>query len=184
MIGLVEEQVVTSSLVEEPRVADGRAVADAERDHAKIAVVERHLGTGRIGHGFVSGSGLQRGALASTVAHDAHNLVVVGMNDEDMAFAVTRLAELGGGIVAVADGTVLAECPLPVAGLLSDAPLDVVIEQSRALQRGGRVARVGGRNAVPDARVPRPLGDPEPEDHRQAASWTSTASSSCRWRRA
>ena len=106
-------------------------------------MVERHLGTGRIGHGFVSGSGLQRGALASTVAHDAHNLVVVGMSDEDMAFAVTRLAELGGGIVAVADGTVLAECPLPVAGLLSDAPLDVVIEQSRGCNEAAR--RSGGR---------------------------------------
>jgi len=83
------------------------------------------------GLGFVSGSGLERGALASSVAHDAHNLVVVGMSDDDMARAVSRLAELGGGIVAVADGKVLAECPLPIAGLLSDAPPADVIEQSR-----------------------------------------------------
>jgi adenine deaminase len=95
-------------------------------------VVERHLGTGRIGLGFVARSGLRRGALGSTVAHDAHNIVVVGMSDEEMAFAVTRLAELGGGIVAVEGTSVLAECPLPVAGLLSDAPLGDVIAQSRA----------------------------------------------------
>jgi adenine deaminase len=99
---------------------------------AKIAVVERHLATGRVGLGFVSGSGLQRGALASSVAHDAHNLVVVGMSDRDMAYAVERLVEIGGGIVAVDELRVLAECPLPVAGLLSDAPLADVIAQSRA----------------------------------------------------
>ena len=110
----------------------GQAVADAAHDLAKIAVVERHLATGRTGLGFVSGSGLQRGALASSVAHDAHNLVVVGMSDEDMAFAVERLVEIGGGIVAVDSGQVLAECPLPIAGLLSDAPLADVVAQSRA----------------------------------------------------
>ena len=147
VIGLVEEQVVTRSLVEEPRSEDGHAVADAERGHVKIAVVERHLGTGRIGLGFVSGSGLQRGALASTVAHDAHNLVVVGMSDEDMAFATTRLAEIGGGIVAVEGGRVLAECPLPVAGLLSDAPLGVVIEQSRACNEAAM--SLGWQGATP-----------------------------------
>ena len=131
-IGLVPDQVVTESVASEPVVADGRAVADSGRDLAKIAVVERHLGTGRIGLGFVTGSGLERGALASSVAHDAHNIVVVGMSDEEMAFAVTRLAELGGGIVAVQGTSVRAECPLPVAGLLSDAPLADVIAQSRA----------------------------------------------------
>ena len=131
-IGLVTDQVVTESLVREPLVSDGRAVSDPGRDLVKLAVVERHLGTGRIGLGFLSGSGLRRGALASTVAHDAHNLVVVGATDDDMAFAVQRLAEVGGGIVAVDGGTVVAECPLPVAGLLSDQPLDVVVEQSRA----------------------------------------------------
>ena len=131
-IGLVEDQVVTESLVREPAVEGGLAVADPDRDLAKIAVVERHLATGRVGLGFVSGSGLQRGALASSVAHDAHNLVVVGMSDRDMAFAVERLAEIGGGIVAVEGLRMLAECPLPIAGLLSDAPLADVIEQSRA----------------------------------------------------
>jgi adenine deaminase len=131
-IGLVPEQVVTETLVREPTVEAGLALADPERDLAKIAVVERHLATGRIGIGFVAGSGLRRGALASTVAHDAHNLVVIGMSDREMAFAVERLAELGGGIVAVDDLRVVAECPLPIAGLLSDARLDDVIAQSRA----------------------------------------------------
>jgi adenine deaminase len=131
-IGLVPDQVVTESLTREPTVEGGLAVADPERDLAKIAVVERHHATGRIGLGFVSGSGLRRGTLASTVAHDAHNVVVVGMTDGDMAFAVERLAERGGGIVAVDDEQVLAECPLPIAGLLSDAPLADVIAQSRA----------------------------------------------------
>jgi adenine deaminase len=146
-IGLVEDQVVTESLAREPAAEGGFAVADPERDLAKIAVVERHLGTGRIGLGFVSGSGLQRGALASTVAHDAHNLVVVGMDDEDMAFAVERLAEVGGGIVAVDGRRVLAECPLPIAGLLSDASLEDVISQSRACNEAAH--ELGWTGATP-----------------------------------
>ena len=131
-IGLIDDQVVTRSLVCDPVVSNGHAVADGDADLAKIAVVERHLATGRIGLGFVSASGLKRGALASSVAHDAHNLVVVGMTDEDIAFAVSHLARIGGGIVAVENGRVLAECALPVAGLLSDAPLADVVASSRA----------------------------------------------------
>lgn len=133
VIGLVPGQIVTDSLVDEPTERGGEAIADAERDLAKIAVIERHLGTGRIGLGFVRGFGLRRGALASTVAHDAHNVVVVGMDDASMASAVRRLANQGGGIVAVDGGRVLAELPLPVAGLLSDAPLHTVVERSHAL---------------------------------------------------
>ena len=146
-IGLVEDQVVTESLTVEPLVVDGHAVSDPERDLVKLAVVERHLATGRVGLGLLSGSGLERGALASTVAHDAHNLVVVGPDDEDMAFAVGRLAELGGGIVVVEGRRVVAECPLPVAGLLSDQPLDVVVAQSRACNEAA--AGLGWRGATP-----------------------------------
>src|SRR5207247_10460764 len=98
---------VTESLVEAPTIRDGEAVADADRDLAKIAVLERHLGTGRMGIGLVRGFGLKCGALGSTVAHDAHNLVAVGMNDADLAPVLERPAELGGGIVAVDDGDVL-----------------------------------------------------------------------------
>jgi adenine deaminase len=146
-IGLVEDQVVTESLVRDPLVVDGRVVSDPERDLVKLAVVERHLATGRIGIGFVAGSGLRRGALASTVAHDAHNLVVVGATDDDMVAAIARLAEIGGGIVAIEDGRVRAECPLPVAGLLSDQPLDVVVAQSRACNDAAH--DLGWRGATP-----------------------------------
>jgi adenine deaminase len=146
-IGLIEDQVVTESLTCEPSLEDGFAVASAELDLAKIAVVERHLATGRVGLGFLAGSGLRRGALASSVAHDAHNLVVVGMTDRDMTFAVERLAEIGGGIVAVDEGGVLAECPLPIAGLLSDAPLASVIEQSRACNAAAQ--ELGWSGATP-----------------------------------
>jgi adenine deaminase len=131
-IGLITDQVVTESLEREPLVVDGCAVSDPDRDLVKLAVAERHLGTGRIGLGLVSGSGLRCGALASTVAHDAHNLVVIGADDSDMAVAAQRLAEVGGGIVVVDAGRIVAECPLPVAGLLSDQPLDVVVGQSRS----------------------------------------------------
>jgi adenine deaminase len=132
VIGIVPGQIVTEALIDEPAVADGHAVADPTRDLAKIAVVERHLGTGRIGLGFVRGLGLRRGALASTVAHDAHNIVVVGVDDDDMVRAVQRLAETGGGVVVVAGAEVLAELPLPIAGLLSDARIDEVVQASNA----------------------------------------------------
>ena len=138
VIGLVPGQIVTDSLVEEPAVRGGEAVAAPARDLAKIAVIERHLGTGRTGLGFVRGFGLQRGAIASTVAHDAHNVVVVGMSDSAMAVAVRRLANIGGGIVAVDGAQVLAELPLPVAGLLSDASLAEVVTRSRAVVAAAR----------------------------------------------
>jgi adenine deaminase len=138
VIGVVPGQIVTDALVEEPTVRAGEAVADPDRDLAKLAVIERHLETGRIGHGLVRGFGLRRGALASTVAHDAHNVVVVGTSDAAMAFAVRRLANIGGGIVACDAAQVLAELPLPVAGLLSDAPLEEVVAASHALVAAAR----------------------------------------------
>jgi adenine deaminase len=104
---------------------------DADLVHA--AVVERHRATGRVGRGFVTGFGLRRGAIASTVAHDAHNVVVVGASGEDMHTAVARLAEIGGGQVAVLDGAVLAEVPLPLAGLMSDRDAAEVCAEIDAL---------------------------------------------------
>ena len=132
VIGLVPGQIVTEALVDELRTEAGLALADPERDLAKIAVLERHLGTGRVGLGFVRGFRLRSGAFASTFAHDAHNLVVVGMTDADMVVAAARVAELGGGLVVVDRGRVMAELALPVAGLLSDRPLHEVIERSEA----------------------------------------------------
>jgi adenine deaminase len=131
VIGVIPDQIVTNSLLETPLVEDGQAVADPARDLAKIAVVERHLGTGRRSVGLVHGFGLRTGALASTFAHDAHNIVVVGMDDQDMARAVARLAEIGGGVVVVEDRGVRAELPLPIAGLISEEPLDEVVAASR-----------------------------------------------------
>jgi adenine deaminase len=108
-------------------------VLDGGADVVHAAVVERHHATGRIGRGYATGFGLRRGAMASTVAHDAHNIVVVGTNGTDMAAAVARLAELGGGQVAVVDGRVLAEVPLPLAGLMSDRRAADVADQLHAL---------------------------------------------------
>jgi adenine deaminase len=133
VIGLVPGQIVTESLVDELTIVDGEAVADPDRDLAKVAVLERHLGTGRIGRGFVRGFGLRRGAFGSTVAHDAHNLIVVGVDDAAMALVTERLRARGGGIVVADDDGVRAELPLPVAGLLSDRPLAEVLEASRSV---------------------------------------------------
>jgi adenine deaminase len=135
VIGIIPDQLITQSLVLAPTVADGVAIADPARDLAKIAVVERHLATGRVGLGFVTGFGLERGAFATTIAHDAHNIVCVGVSDEDMALCVRRLQEIGGGIVAIEDRRVTAEIALPVAGLMSDRPAEEVV------QRLGEVAQ-------------------------------------------
>jgi len=133
VIGLIAGQIATESLVDRMTVENGFAVADPERDLAKIAVLERHLGTGRIGLGFVRGFGIREGAFGSTIAHDAHNVVVVGVDDGAIALVVDRLRELGGGIVVARGDRVLAELPLPVAGLLSDRPFPEVLAASRAL---------------------------------------------------
>jgi adenine deaminase len=138
VIGIVPGQIVTEALVEQPTVRDGQVIADVSRDLAKIAVIERHLGTGRVGLGLVRGFELQTGALASTVAHDAHNIVVVGVDDGDMHRAVQRLAEIGGGIVVVESRGVRAELPLPLAGLLSDRPLVDVVAGSHACVAAAR----------------------------------------------
>ncbi len=138
VIGIDPGEIVTRALIDEPRVLDGEAVAEPERDLAKVAVIERHTGSGRIGLGFVRGFGLRRGALASTHAHDAHNLVVIGVDDADMATAATRLAEIGGGQVAVAGGRVVAELPCPIGGLISDLPAEDVAAAGRRLERAAR----------------------------------------------
>jgi len=134
VIEIVPDQIVTGARVEPPTVRDGLVVADPARDLAKMAVVERHHATGRVGRGLVRGFGLRAGAFASTVAHDAHNIVVVGMDDEDMAVCVARLQALGGGLVVAVGGEVRGELALPVAGLLSDQPVEVVVERAEALR--------------------------------------------------
>ncbi|HUP26842.1 MAG TPA: adenine deaminase [Chloroflexia bacterium] len=120
------EQIVTGSAIEDVVSIGGYVVASPDRDLLKIAVVERHAGTGNVGVGLLRGFGLKRGAMASSVAHDSHNVVVVGTSDEDMLLAVSTVVGMSGGICAVESGGVLAALPLPVAGLMSDAPLDRV----------------------------------------------------------
>ncbi|MDQ6774087.1 MAG: adenine deaminase [Candidatus Dormibacteraeota bacterium] len=132
VIGVVPGQLLTRALEMEPAVQGGACVAAPDRDLVKIAVVERHHATGRVGLGFATGVGLRRGAYAATVAHDAHNVVVLGVDDRSMATCVRRLAEIGGGLVVAEGETVLGELPLPVAGLMSDRPL---VEVDRGLER-------------------------------------------------
>ena len=134
-IGLVPGQIITPVCVEEARVEDGIALADPERDLLQIAVVERHHGTGNIGQGFVKGFGLKRGAIASSVAHDSHNIIVIGCSAAEMAAAVEAVVKMGGGQAVVAGEQVLAELPLPIAGLMSDRPLEEVSAQVEALNR-------------------------------------------------
>jgi adenine deaminase len=126
VIGGSDEQVVTGHLIEDARIVDGQAVADPERDILKIAIIERHRATGNIGKGFIRGFGLKRGAIAGTVAHDHHNLVVIGAEDASVQRAVHAVVEMGGGLVAVDGDQILAQLPLPVAGLMSEQPIEQV----------------------------------------------------------
>jgi adenine deaminase len=119
-------QIVTRAVEVDPVVVDGWAVADAAQDLLKLVCVERHQATGRVGVGYLKGFGLRRGALASTIAHDAHNILAIGTDDTDILSAIATVADSGGGLAAVADGRVLAHLPLPIGGLLSDRPLEDV----------------------------------------------------------
>ena len=147
VIGKVVDQVYTQHLVERAKVENGCAVSDVERDILKFAMVERHHASGKVGLGFISGFGLKRGAIAGTVAHDHHNLAVIGVDDASMKTAALALADMGGGLVAVDGGEVIASLPLPVAGLISDAPIEEVRD---GYDRMAQVARDMG-SAIPDA---------------------------------
>ena len=126
VIGSLQDQLLTEERILEARIEVGQAVADPARDILKMAVVDRHTASGSMGLGFIQGFGLQRGAIAGTVAHDHHNLVVIGADDRSMTTAARTVAKMGGGL-AVADGSdALATLPLPVAGLMSDRPLGEV----------------------------------------------------------
>ena len=129
VIGLVPYQVVTNKAVLSVKRVDGCAVSDVENDILKLAVLERHHATGNIGLGLVKGFGLKRGALASTVGHDSHNLIVIGTNDEDMLAAVQELQRIGGGICIAEDGQIRGVLPLPVGGLMTNEPALMVAKQ-------------------------------------------------------
>jgi adenine deaminase len=135
VMDVVPDQIVTGQITVTPKVKDGLIVPDTGRDILKIAVVERHRGTGNIGIGFVRGFGLKKGALASSVAHDSHNIIVVGLSDDELCAAVKEVERMNGGMVAVCDGKALAAMPLPIAGLMSQAPLAEVSENWKALRQ-------------------------------------------------
>ena len=140
IIGSVKDQVVTDHLIDRAAIVDGFAVSDVERDILKFVMVERHQASGNVGKGFIQGFGLKRGAIAGTVAHDHHNLAVIGVDDISMKQAVRAILEMDGGLVAVDGHQVLARLPLPIAGLLSESPIeavraqyDLLIEKAREL---------------------------------------------------
>lgn len=133
VIGTIPHQLITENLLMEPLVKDGYAVPDPHRDLLKMVVIERHVNSGRIGKGFVTGMGLKRGAIAGTVAHDHHNLVVIGADDISMRAAAEAVVRVGGG-QAVAEGEkIRALLPLPIAGLMSDRTVEEVCKEVTAL---------------------------------------------------
>ena len=147
MIGVLPDQLVTEQRILPAPLYEGAVVADPGCDLLKLAVIERHRASGALGVGFIQGIGLRRGALAGTVAHDHHNLIVVGADDRSMLAAARAVAEMGGGLAAAEGEEILARLPLPVAGLMSDRPVEEV--------RRGYAAVVGAARALGS-----PLHDP------------------------
>lgn len=147
VIEIVPGQIVTRKRIEKVKVVDGRVVPDLSRDILKLVVVERHQATGNVGLGLVKGFGLKQGALASSVAHDSHNIVAVGTTDLDILKAIEEVARLQGGLVACARGEIIGRLPLPVAGLLSLEPLKVVVDHHDALE--STTAKLGNLPPAP-----------------------------------
>lgn len=135
VIGSIPNQLVTHHLIEKAPQQDGQIVSDPERDLLKFAVIERHRASGNIGKGLIQGIGLKRGAIAGTVAHDHHNLVVIGVDDQSMLAAAHTVSDMGGGLAAVDGERVLASLALPIAGLMSDQPIEAVRSQMDDLLR-------------------------------------------------
>jgi adenine deaminase len=135
IIGTIPGQLITNHIVEEAPRENGLVVADPDRDILKMAVIERHLATGNVGKGLVRGIGLKRGAIASTIAHDHHNIVVIGADDQSMMMAIQAVAQTKGGMAAAQGNTVLSRLPLPIAGLMSDQPIETVRNQMDDLLR-------------------------------------------------
>ena len=139
IIEIISGQIVTEHIVDELRVENGRAVADTGRDLLKMAVIERHRASGNIGLGFVKGFGIKRGAIATSVGHDSHNLIVLGTSDADMSIAGKAVVEMGGGFSAVIDGEVVGRLELPLAGLMSLESVQAVesrMEKLKAVANG------------------------------------------------
>ena len=134
-IEVIPHQLITKSVESEVRVVNGNAVSNLDNDTLKICVIERHRATGNIGKGFVKGFNLKCGAIASTVAHDSHNMIVIGTNDADMYEAAVALIKCQGGKVVVNNGEILSQLSLPIAGLMSDKEFDYVVDKCEELNR-------------------------------------------------
>ena len=128
-IQVIPKQLLTKGVESQIKIVDGFAESNIENDTLKICVIERHRAGGNIGKGFVKGFNLKSGALASTVAHDSHNMIVIGTNDDDMYKAAVELIKSHGGKIVVNNGEVISHLPLPVAGIISDKDADYVIKK-------------------------------------------------------
>jgi len=135
VIGIIEHQIITENLIEKTPQKNGLLISDTKNDLLKIAVIERHHATGRIGVGLVKGLGLKSGAIASTFAHDAHNIIVAGVDDKEMLSAVNELINIGGGYAAVENGKTIASQPLPIGGLMCELPVEEAAEQLKNVAR-------------------------------------------------
>ncbi len=137
-VQVVPGQIVTRMIEVSPPKGNGMAVSSVEDDLLKLVSVERHKASGRVGVGLVNGFGLERGALASTIAHDAHNIISVGTNDTDILVAIATVAESQGGLAVVSEGEVIANVPLPVCGLISTEPAERVAEAYERVERAAK----------------------------------------------
>lgn len=138
IIDIVPGELLTNVLIQPLNFSSKNGI-DLQNDILKVAVVERHRGTGHIGLGFIRGIGLKRGAIASSCSHDSHNVVAIGTSEADLAFAVNCIKKMGGGFIAVDSGHVLAELPLPLAGLLSEEKAEVLASQNEAVRKASQV---------------------------------------------
>jgi adenine deaminase len=133
VIGVVPHQIVTEYLEMDCKVQNGQVMPDLERDIARLYVVERHRATGNIGKGLIKGFGIKRGAIATSIGHDSHNIIAIGIDEKDVLKAVTTINKMGGGIAVVSDGNVLDSLDLPIAGLMSNKPLEFVSTRTKEL---------------------------------------------------
>ena len=137
-IGLIPNEILTKWLKLKPLIVKDSVISDTKRDILKIAVVDRHRASGNVGCGFAKGMGLKKGAIATSIAHDSHNIISVGTNDRDMVIAINRIIAMQGGLVIAENGKVLGELPLPIAGLMSRAKAEDV---AKALSKLEDIAR-------------------------------------------
>jgi adenine deaminase len=146
VIGLIENQILTEHLVLDAPASDGRLTADPDRDLARLMVFERHHGSGRIGQGLVRGLGLKTGALASSVAHDSHNVIAVGADPADLVCAVEAVAASGGGLAVAVQGRIIAHFPLPLAGLMTDVDAETAAAADLEMQKAAANLGCRGKN--------------------------------------